>query len=113
MSVHGLCAILAAAACAARAFAALPRSARTQCTEEPLDTSRRLVVLPAAVFAAGLTPQPASAIEVDLPDRINSDPYELIGMANPEDTKADKQEFYMKKTYKEDTYQLMKHMKIS
>lgn len=48
-----------------------------------------------------------------MPDRIKADPYELIGMADPEDQKEDKKEFYMKREYRKDTYQVLKHMKIS
>jgi hypothetical protein len=55
----------------------------------------------------------SNAAPVDVPDRINSDPYELIGMSNPENEKEDYKVFYMKRNYKEDTYQVMKHMKIS
>lgn len=55
----------------------------------------------------------SNAAPVDVPDRINSDPYELIGMTNPDSEKEDYKVFYMKRNYKEDTYQVMKHMKIS
>ncbi|CAJ1401622.1 unnamed protein product [Effrenium voratum] len=50
---------------------------------------------------------------VDVPDRINADPYELIGMDNIDDKKEDYRTFYMKQKYRQDTYQVMKHMKIS
>merc|ERR1712187_393378 len=43
----------------------------------------------------------------------SQDPYELIGMAEPDKDSEDKKEFYMKKKYRADTYQLVKHMKIS
>merc|ERR1711974_477022 len=70
--------------------------------------------------AAGLAPMGGTATEalaeapaVDLPDRISEDPYQLIGMVDPSNSKDDKKEFYMKKKYREDTYQVLKHMKIS
>lgn len=50
--------------------------------------------------------------EVDVPERIASDPYELLSL-NPDDSRADKREFYMKRAYRDDTYQVIKHMKIS
>ncbi|CAE7667991.1 PSB27-1 [Symbiodinium sp. CCMP2456] len=55
----------------------------------------------------------ASKPNVEVPDRINSDPYELIGMENTADKKEDYKTFYMKSKYRQDTYQVMKHMKIS
>jgi len=55
----------------------------------------------------------AATPAVELPDRINTDPYELIGMDNPEDAKEDYKVFWMKEKYRNDTYQVMKHMKIS
>eukprot|EP00931_Biecheleriopsis_adriatica_P024414 TRINITY_DN1521_c0_g3_i1.p1 TRINITY_DN1521_c0_g3~~TRINITY_DN1521_c0_g3_i1.p1 ORF type:complete len:305 (+),score=68.69 TRINITY_DN1521_c0_g3_i1:67-915(+) len=62
-----------------------------------------------AFNSRGAAPTPA----VELPDRINTDPYELIGMDNPEDAKEDYKVFWMKEKYRNDTYQVMKHMKIS
>jgi len=116
LSARGLCAALALAACAARGLATVVRRACKETAGEDLSTSRRSAVLPAALFmggAAGLLPEQAFA-ETEVPDRINADPYDLIGLASPVlDSKADKKEFFMKKNYKEDTYQVLKHMKIS
>eukprot|EP00929_Paragymnodinium_shiwhaense_P119595 TRINITY_DN914_c0_g2_i1.p1 TRINITY_DN914_c0_g2~~TRINITY_DN914_c0_g2_i1.p1 ORF type:complete len:215 (+),score=63.18 TRINITY_DN914_c0_g2_i1:155-799(+) len=50
--------------------------------------------------------------EVELPERITSDPYQLLGV-NPDSKKEDRAEFYMKRAYRDDTYQVLKHMKIS
>eukprot|EP00418_Pyrodinium_bahamense_P094399 CAMPEP_0179038318 /NCGR_PEP_ID=MMETSP0796-20121207/14572_1 /TAXON_ID=73915 /ORGANISM="Pyrodinium bahamense, Strain pbaha01" /LENGTH=271 /DNA_ID=CAMNT_0020734633 /DNA_START=57 /DNA_END=872 /DNA_ORIENTATION=- len=108
----GLCTLLAVAVCAARCLTAVARRARAERSEGDPATSRRMAVLPAALVVTGAA-EDAFAEAVDLPDRINTDPYELIGMTNTEDSKADKQEFYMKKNYKADTYQVLKHMKIS
>lgn len=56
--------------------------------------------------AASVMPgQTLSAPQVDVPDRINADPYELIGMDNPDDKKEDYKTFYMKQKYRQDTYQ--------
>lgn len=78
--------------------------------------SRRAAALQAASVLA-LAPVPAAfaepVAEEDLPAKIKADPYDLIGMENREDKKEDQKEFYMKKNYKEDTYQVLKHMKIS
>ena len=64
--------------------------------------------------AASVTPgQTLSGPQVDVPDRINADPYELIGMDDPDNKKEDYKTFYMKQKYRADTYQVMKHMKIS
>lgn len=69
---------------------------------------------PAWAQAAAVMPgQTLSGPQVDVPDRINADPYELIGMENPDDKKEDYKTFYMKQKYRQDTYQVMKHMKIS
>jgi len=57
-------------------------------------------------------PKPA-APPVNVPERIKQDPYELIGLTNPDDKKADQAEFYMKRQYKQDTTQVLTHMKIS
>jgi len=55
-----------------------------------------------------------SAVQtINVPPRIKQDPYELIGMEKPDDKAADRNEFYMKKQYKSDTYQVINHMKIS
>ncbi|OLP88659.1 hypothetical protein AK812_SmicGene29980 [Symbiodinium microadriaticum] len=56
--------------------------------------------------ATGAPPKP----QVEVPDRINSDPYEqrawlLIGMENTADKKEDYKTFYMKSKYRQDTYQ--------
>uniref|UniRef100_A0A6T8YTK5 Uncharacterized protein n=1 Tax=Pyrodinium bahamense TaxID=73915 RepID=A0A6T8YTK5_9DINO len=122
LHLPGLLAALAAAACVARRVAATARTrtvrrAAAKAGIEEAAVSRRETVLPVVIAATagtlGLPEDPAFAEAVDLPDRISTDPYELIGMTNTEDTKADKQEFYMKKNYKADTYQVLKHMKIS
>lgn len=55
----------------------------------------------------------AGAPPIQVPDRITADPYQLIGMVNPEDTKEDKKVFYMKKNYRNDTAQVMAHMQIA
>mmetsp|Transcript_81483 Transcript_81483/g.174556 ORF Transcript_81483/g.174556 Transcript_81483/m.174556 type:complete len:245 (-) Transcript_81483:63-797(-) len=85
--------------------------------EDVATVSRRSALLPAAALAAafgaaGTASAEAPVINVDVPDRITADPYELIGMA-PEDDKAEKTNFFMKKNYRADTYQVVKHMKIS
>lgn len=66
-----------------------------------------------AQAAAVMPGQTLSGPQVDVPDRINADPYELIGMDDPENKKEDYKTFYMKQKYRQDTYQVMKHMKIS
>jgi len=70
-------------------------------------------MLGAVVVSVAAPTTAAFAAPVDVPDRISQDPYELIGLTDPEDSKEDKKEFYMKKKYRADTYQLLKHMKIS
>lgn len=96
-------------------FSALPPRAPAAQDQE-LELSRRSAVLPGALAAfmaaLGEGAEPALA-EVDVPDRVTTDPYQLIEMKNPEDRKEDRKEFYMKKKYFEDTYQVVKHMKIS
>mmetsp|Transcript_76735 Transcript_76735/g.106575 ORF Transcript_76735/g.106575 Transcript_76735/m.106575 type:complete len:213 (-) Transcript_76735:99-737(-) len=91
------------------------------------DTGRREAVAPVLIALAGLyggeaanaqaaavTPgQTLAGPSVDVPDRINADPYELIGMEDPDNKKEDYKTFYMKQKYRADTYQVMKHMKIS
>uniref|UniRef100_A0A7S4VDU9 Uncharacterized protein n=1 Tax=Alexandrium monilatum TaxID=311494 RepID=A0A7S4VDU9_9DINO len=116
LSACGLCAVLAVAGCAVRGLAVIVRRARKEGADGDLAMSRRVAVLPAALLTGGaacLAPEATFAEAVELPDRINADPYDLIGMTNPEDSKVDKKEFYMKKDYKQDTYQVLKHMKIS
>mmetsp|Transcript_39541 Transcript_39541/g.105496 ORF Transcript_39541/g.105496 Transcript_39541/m.105496 type:complete len:264 (-) Transcript_39541:140-931(-) len=107
----------ALAACAARCLArrALGKGAEI---EEP--SSRRSLLAGAGlagVAAIAGFAQEASAEEappnVDVPDRISEDPFVLVGLADPDNEKEDKKEFYMKKKYRQDTYQLVKHMKIS
>mmetsp|Transcript_68752 Transcript_68752/g.159382 ORF Transcript_68752/g.159382 Transcript_68752/m.159382 type:complete len:208 (-) Transcript_68752:129-752(-) len=74
-------------------------------------TSRRLVVLPAAIAAgSALVPEEAFAA---VPNRISADPFGLIGVTKPGDKEAIKQEFFLKKDYTKDTSQLLKHMKIA
>lgn len=84
------------------------------------DLSRREMLLPGLAALAGLAlePMPALAEEdappnIDVPDRIKANPYELIGITNPDDKKTDRAEFYIKKKYGPDTYRMIKHMKIS
>lgn len=96
------------------------RALGSNTTEE---TSRRALLMPAALLAAAASMEPANAQVsggpsnpvpvVDLPDRITQDPYELIGMENPSNEKEDYKVFYMKRKYRDDTYQVLKHMKIS
>jgi len=115
-TVPGLAIVLVAAALAVRGAATCARSQSKGCTKgDTSETSRRSVILPIAASAAAAVPLPGSAIEVDVPDRINVDPYDLIGMteAETENAKKDRAEFYMHKVYKTDTYQVLKHMKIS
>eukprot|EP00929_Paragymnodinium_shiwhaense_P119594 TRINITY_DN914_c0_g1_i1.p1 TRINITY_DN914_c0_g1~~TRINITY_DN914_c0_g1_i1.p1 ORF type:complete len:238 (+),score=56.90 TRINITY_DN914_c0_g1_i1:73-714(+) len=92
----------------------------------PQETSRRegllgfSALLPAAaVLEGGLDaafaeePQMDPKMpEVELPERITSDPYQLLGV-NADSKKEDRAEFYMKRAYRDDTYQVLKHMKIS
>eukprot|EP00443_Scrippsiella_acuminata_P010550 CAMPEP_0115294056 /NCGR_PEP_ID=MMETSP0270-20121206/65988_1 /TAXON_ID=71861 /ORGANISM="Scrippsiella trochoidea, Strain CCMP3099" /LENGTH=270 /DNA_ID=CAMNT_0002711575 /DNA_START=116 /DNA_END=928 /DNA_ORIENTATION=+ len=110
-----LCGALAAAACAVRCLAALTRRAAAEhhTEQESAATGRRSLLATVAAVSAVTPAAAALAAPVDVPDRINQDPYELIGLSNSEDSKEDKKEFYMKKKYRADTYQLLKHMKIS
>mmetsp|Transcript_53914 Transcript_53914/g.149952 ORF Transcript_53914/g.149952 Transcript_53914/m.149952 type:complete len:285 (+) Transcript_53914:92-946(+) len=83
--------------------------------DEDSQSSRRGAVFLAV--AAG-TSLPAVALaeapaEVDLPSRIKVNPYELLSMSDPDDQKQDRKEFSMKRNYRGDTYQVVKHMKIS
>lgn len=116
-----LCFFLASIATVAVASAAVRRVAMRATSD---DGRRQFIV--AAGFTSLVSAVPSaqaqisdSAVEatnaapIDVPDRINSDPYELIGMTNPDSEKEDYKVFYMKRNYKEDTYQVMKHMKIS
>lgn len=114
-----------AAAAHTAAIKAYKRSAQTTvaCRATPaaedIETaSRRSAAFVA--FAAGslgaAAPSFAEAqapIEIDLPPKINQDPYELLQISDPDNAKQDKNEFFLKRNYKEDTYQLVKHMKIS
>eukprot|EP00401_Gymnodinium_catenatum_P018421 CAMPEP_0117562164 /NCGR_PEP_ID=MMETSP0784-20121206/54810_1 /TAXON_ID=39447 /ORGANISM="" /LENGTH=284 /DNA_ID=CAMNT_0005359715 /DNA_START=89 /DNA_END=943 /DNA_ORIENTATION=+ len=93
----------------------LVNQAASPVDDEEAKSSRR-----AAVFLAvgGSTSLPAAALaeapaEVDLPARIKSNPYELLSVAEPDDQKQDRKEFSMKRNYRGDTYQVVKHMKIS
>lgn len=106
----------ASAAATAMAAAALRRSAMGDAKEDAVDTSRRGAALAtgAALFTA-LMPEAfaeTKAVEVDLPPKITSDPYELIGI-EAGNSKQDGKEFGLRRNYKEDTYQVVKHMKIS
>lgn len=115
-SFLGFIAILVATGFVVRGGAMRAGADRQHTGDDDFTVSRRSTVIPAALTAAGVTGAvsvPAFAVEVDVPDRINSDPYQLIGMENPDNEKADRAEFYMKKQYKSDTYQVLKHMKIS
>lgn len=115
-ALPGFVAVFVAAACAVRRSILRARAEQQAASEDELTISRRSAVLPAAAMFVGASDSvtfPAFAVEVDVPDRINTDPYQLIGMENPDNDKADKAEFYMKKQYKSDTYQVLKHMKIS
>mmetsp|Transcript_58725 Transcript_58725/g.127520 ORF Transcript_58725/g.127520 Transcript_58725/m.127520 type:complete len:259 (-) Transcript_58725:154-930(-) len=108
--------LLGAAAAAALAVRGAALLARAQKEDSAL--SRRNLLVPMGLAAAVVAAEEADAEAppvptVDLPDRINADPFALIGMDNPDDGKADKAEFYMKRTYRQDTYQVLKHMKIS
>mmetsp|Transcript_53997 Transcript_53997/g.140657 ORF Transcript_53997/g.140657 Transcript_53997/m.140657 type:complete len:207 (-) Transcript_53997:339-959(-) len=105
---------LAAAGCALRllsasggvaSFVPSPRTA----AEAP---QRRALLLGGVAAGTAAAAQDALAIEVDIPDRIKEDPFDLVGV-NPDSRKEDEKEFYIKKSYREDTYQLLKHMKIS
>mmetsp|Transcript_55800 Transcript_55800/g.120595 ORF Transcript_55800/g.120595 Transcript_55800/m.120595 type:complete len:218 (+) Transcript_55800:52-705(+) len=92
-----------------------PAVALQALSEEDSVQSRR-GALAVAGFSALASAAPALAEEkapVALPQRINENPYDLIGMGNPEDQKEDRENFYMKKKYRDDTYQVVKHMKIS
>jgi len=111
-----LCGAFVVAACAARGLASLARQAAGQKDAEPEaapSSGRRSLFAAVATVGVAAPATEAFAAQVDVPDRIKEDPYELIGLANPEDSKEDKKEFYMKKKYRADTYQLVKHMKIS
>eukprot|EP00419_Tripos_fusus_P009808 CAMPEP_0172664456 /NCGR_PEP_ID=MMETSP1074-20121228/6609_1 /TAXON_ID=2916 /ORGANISM="Ceratium fusus, Strain PA161109" /LENGTH=327 /DNA_ID=CAMNT_0013480611 /DNA_START=34 /DNA_END=1014 /DNA_ORIENTATION=- len=115
-TVPGVAAVLVAVALTMRGTSTRSRAQSKGCTEgDASETSRRPFILSFAASAAAVVPLPGSAIEVDVPDRINADPYELIGMteADTENAKLDRAEFYMHKVYKTDTYQVLKHMKIS
>jgi len=112
---------LAAAAGLSLARRSVARAAQTKKSAEE-EASRRNVVLPAiaAAFASmeeSAEAQPAGyqapMSKVEIPDRINQDPYELIGMEDPADQKSDFKYFYMKRNYRLDSYQVMKHMKLS
>jgi len=116
-------AAVGASAAATAALAATMRrrglAAKAKATEEDLEApSRRSAAAAIAAIASfGVAAAPAFAeikeAEVDLPPRINSDPYELLGISNPDDAKVDRESFRMKRNYREDTYQVLKHMKIS
>merc|ERR1719464_1894113 len=100
----GVLVAAAAAAGFARGAVAVRARQRTDAPSEEPAASRRSIVpasLAAVVGASLEVPeQPAHAIEVDIPDRIKENPFELIGMGDPSDSKEDKKEFYMKKQYK-------------
>mmetsp|Transcript_76736 Transcript_76736/g.106577 ORF Transcript_76736/g.106577 Transcript_76736/m.106577 type:complete len:210 (-) Transcript_76736:101-730(-) len=91
-----------------------PSGAESQASRRGLLSTLGLTALgvPLAAQAQGATGAPPKP-QVEVPDRINSDPYELIGMDNTADKKEDYKTFYMKSKYRQDTYQVMKHMKIS
>eukprot|EP00440_Ansanella_granifera_P027897 gb/GFBE01030310.1/.p1 GENE.gb/GFBE01030310.1/~~gb/GFBE01030310.1/.p1 ORF type:complete len:281 (+),score=73.77 gb/GFBE01030310.1/:1-843(+) len=124
-------AVLGAVSAAAAGMAVSRQAVTARRARSSEESSRRESVL-AALAAAGAALAAEEAAEaqqvpsvspgggmqgaapaVELPDRINTDPYELIGMDNPNDKKEDFKMFYMKKQYRNDTYQVMKHMKIS
>jgi len=121
LSLSTAVAALAAATGCSLSRRSVARAAQAKSTEE--EASRRNVVLPAiaAVFASAdeksAEAQPAGyqapMSKVEIPDRINQDPYELIGMDDPADQKSDFKYFYMKRNYRLDSYQVMKHMKLS
>jgi len=121
MSVAGTTAFAAAVGMFAAAVGAAFRSrttvmARNSVHEEEIELGRREAMLPAALLAAVSGAGPAFAEEASpaaaLPTKISVDPYELLGI-DPEDKKQDKKEFDMHKNYRQDTYQVVKHMKIS
>ncbi|CAE8588565.1 unnamed protein product [Polarella glacialis] len=114
LSLGAVLGAIAAAATAGRRVV----TRHAQSSEAEAETSRRMLILPAALAAlAAAEPafaQPSKPVAIaDLPDRINQDPYELIGMENPKNDKEDYKIFYMKRKYRDDTYQVVKHMKIS
>jgi len=90
--------------------------ARNRVHDEEMELGRREAMLPAVLLASVSGAGPALAEEAStaaaLPTKISVDPYELLGI-DPEDNKQDKKEFDMHKNYRQDTYQVVKHMKIS
>jgi len=81
---------------------------------EDVEMGRRAMVLPMALATCGTVAAqtPAYAEEVALPTKITADPYELLSI-DPASKSQDKKEFDMHKNYRQDTYQVVKHMKIS
>jgi len=121
MSGAGTAAFAAAAGMLAAAVGTKIRSrtpvmAQHNVCEEEMELGRREAMVPAALLAAVSGASPAFAEEPSaqaaLPTKISVDPYELLGI-DPEDKKQDKKEFDMHKNYRQDTYQVVKHMKIS
>jgi len=110
----GVAAAVVGAAVGARARATTRRSIPVEASE---DGMQRRAAMSAVLVMGAAAPSVAFAeikeADVDLPPRINSDPYELLGIANPDDAKVDRESFRMKRNYREDTYQVLKHMKIS
>eukprot|EP00443_Scrippsiella_acuminata_P000332 CAMPEP_0115271236 /NCGR_PEP_ID=MMETSP0270-20121206/53990_1 /TAXON_ID=71861 /ORGANISM="Scrippsiella trochoidea, Strain CCMP3099" /LENGTH=149 /DNA_ID=CAMNT_0002687579 /DNA_START=13 /DNA_END=459 /DNA_ORIENTATION=+ len=75
-----LCGALAAAACVARGLAALSTRAAAEHHKEQEDaaTGRRSLLATMVAISAVAPATVALAAPVDVPDRINQDPYELI-----------------------------------
>mmetsp|Transcript_52361 Transcript_52361/g.96937 ORF Transcript_52361/g.96937 Transcript_52361/m.96937 type:complete len:207 (+) Transcript_52361:60-680(+) len=102
-------------AAAVAAFFALPNCfvAPPSSGAAELEVNRRALLVPGVIGLMGTAASaPAVAIEVQVPEKIKSDPFELLAV-DPNDKKQDKAEFYMKRNYKGDTEQLLKHMRIA
>mmetsp|Transcript_32793 Transcript_32793/g.72971 ORF Transcript_32793/g.72971 Transcript_32793/m.72971 type:complete len:206 (+) Transcript_32793:60-677(+) len=101
-------------ASAVAAFLALPKCfvAPPSSSTVQVEVNRRALLLPGISLMGAAASTPAVAIEVQVPDKIKSDPFELLAV-DPTDKKQDRAEFYMKRNYKGDTEQLLKHMRIA
>jgi len=107
-SFYGCLGSLIAAACIKNSTSRARATWTALKADEDTSMSRRLVVLP-MILASSV---PANAEEVALPTKITADPYELLSI-DPTSKAQDKKEFDMHKNYRQDTYQVVKHMKIS
>lgn len=108
----GWAALIACVATAAGRTRRCSLCSRSAKGSEATQASRRSIILPAAAVLGLAASAEEALAETQVPPKINEDPYALLGVT-PGEKLQEKKEFKMKEKYKQDTEQLLKHMKIA